>query len=387
MNGSTSSGHHHASLEDKILSHLRLRSSSSQNSAAMTRKEIQKELVTKKEDDDVDVVTFSSSSSSSDLTKKYVKRCLKRLVKRGDVVKDGKKYKLMPSSSSSASDDDDESDSNDDSRSDSASVDNDELDDEVGEEASAPFVPIAERIRQTAQTNQSDDNAISKQQMDLDEEIRRLEAELAASDDDDDDDEESDDDDSSDDDPTDGNTTTSQADGIICLSSVADERIVPLPQGALPQNKRRTLKNIDSGDGEPKKSKKRKSRSSTSKEEHVISEGLKDAVNELLSNYVPSSHLKKPFYCRVCQHQSESESDFLSHKQSEFHKGAVQQEKKRTYCKLCRKQLTSIVQMEEHLKSRPHREKMDFVKSKQSGGGGSRSRGHHGRDASGKQWC
>ena len=46
--------------------------------------------------------------------------------------------------------------------------------------------------------------------------------------------------------------------------------------------------------------------------------------------------------------------------------------------------------MEEHLKSRPHREKMDFVKSKQSGGGGGRSRssrGYHGRDASGKQWC
>lgn len=376
MNGSTSSAHRrHPSLEDKILSHLRSSSSNIQKSA-LTRKEIQKELIT----NDVVTLAFSSSSSSSsaDVTKKDVKRTLKRLVKRGDIVKDGKKYKLMPSRS-----DDDESNSDDDSsRSESASVANNELDEELGEETPAPFVPIAERIRQTAQTKQSDEHPISKQQMDLDEEIRRLEAELAKSDDEDDD-EESDDDDSNDDYAIDGNTT-SKADGIICLSSVADERIVPLPQGALPQNKRRTLKNIDSGDAEPTKSKKHKNHSSTSKEGHTISEGLTDAVNELLKSYIPSSQLKKPFYCRVCQHQAETESDFLSHKQSKFHKGAVQQEKKRTYCKLCRKQLTSIVQMEEHLKSRPHREKMDFVKSKQSGGSRSRA---HGRDASGKQWC
>eukprot|EP00986_Skeletonema_menzelii_P014346 scaffold9458_cov126-Skeletonema_menzelii.AAC.3 len=386
MNGSTSS--HHPSLEDKILSHLqrrRRRSSNDDQSSAATRKEIQKELATK------------VASSSCDVSKKDVKRSLKRLVKQGDIVKDGKKYKIVVQSSSSAAD---EYGSDGDSRrsNDSSSLDHEkdvlERDDEFPgggkEEAQvAPIVPIAERLRQKAQTEQlaDDGNSKAKEKVDLDEEIRRLEAELAESDDNDDEDEESDyDDDSSNDDSKDGNITP-KTDGIICLSSVADERIVPLPQDALPQNKRRTLKNIDAGEnGEPKKSKKRKSMSSNPKEEHAISEGLKDAVNELLSNYVPSSHLKKPFYCRVCQHQSESESDFLSHKQSEFHKGAVQQEKKRTYCKLCRKQLTSIVQMEEHLKSRPHREKMDFVKSKQSGGGRSRSNGH-GRDASGKQWC
>ncbi len=345
----------------------------------MTKKEIQKELVAK---------------DACDVSKKDVKKALKLLVKRGDVVKDGKKYKIIITTSSA--DDDDGSHSDDDSRShnslsleDDKNIHEDEDDLRGGEAAAAavaPLVPIAERLRQTAQIERSEDNSNSKQKIDLDEEIRRLEAELAESDNDD---ENSDhDDDSSDDDQSTDQNTTSQSDGIICLSSMADERIIPLPQGALPQNKRRTLKNIDSGgDGEPKK-KKSKKQKATSKEEHAISEGLKDAVNELLSNYVPSSHLKKPFYCRVCQHQSTSESDFLSHKQSEFHKGAVQQEKKRTYCKLCRKQLTSIVQMEEHLKSRPHREKMDFVKSKQSGGGGrGQSRGHHGRDASGKQWC
>ena len=395
MNGSTSS-HHPPSLEDKILSHLqrRRRKSNDDQASAATRKEILKELMTK-------VAPGSSSPSSCDVSKKNVKKSLKRLVKRGDIVKDGKKYKIVVQSSSSSSavdESDDDSSSSLDHNVKDVPERNDELSGGGEEEEAqvAPIVPIAERLRQTtAQTKRSaDDNDNPKpkeKQLDLDEEIRRLEAELAESDDDDDDeDKESDyddDDDSSDDDSKAGNTT-SQAGGIICLSSVADERIVPLPQDALPQNKRRTLKNIDAGEnGEPKKSKKRKSMSSTPKEEHVISEGLKDAVNELLSNYVPSSHLKKPFYCRVCQHQSESESDFLSHKQSEFHKGAVQQEKKRTYCKLCRKQLTSIVQMEEHLKSRPHREKMDFVKSKQSGGGRSRSSGRMGRDASGKQWC
>eukprot|EP00984_Skeletonema_dohrnii_P035885 scaffold36215_cov139-Skeletonema_dohrnii-CCMP3373.AAC.1 len=254
MNGSTTS--RRPSLEEKILSHLR--SNNNQNPEA-TRKEIQKKLVTK------DV-----TSSSSDVTKKDIKRSLKRLVKRGDIVKDGKKYKIIPPAALDDYDSDDGSRNND-----SSSLDDDERDDEAP--AVAPFVPIAERIRQTAQTERSDDNLNVKQTMDLDEEIRRLEAELADSDDDDDD-EESDYDDSSDDTSIDGNkASTSQADGIICLSSVADERIVPLPQGALPQNKRRALKNIDAGDGEPKKSKKRKSSSSTPKEEHAISEGLKDA--------------------------------------------------------------------------------------------------------------
>ena len=53
------------------------------------------------------------------------------------------------------------------------------------------------------------------------------------------------------------------------------------------------------------------------------------------------------------------------HKTTDFHKAAVSVEKKATYCKLCRKQLTSIVQMQDHLESRPHRDKMDLVKERQ----------------------
>ena len=386
MNG-TNNNHDPSSLMDRILFLLRDRQQQTAATIEVTRKAIQKHL----------------TSSSSDVTKKDVKKALKQLVKRGDLMKDGKKYMLRSSSLSSSNDNDDESNnsSDDGSRSSSASV----LGEEEEVEETAPFVPIAQRIRQTTQqVKQSDtNNQDQKQAVDLDEEIRRLEAELAQSSDDNDEDESDDYDDASDSDGSDdirnsSSSTAPQNNGIICLSSVADERIAPLPHAALPQNKRRTLKNIDSvgdssgQDATKKKSKKRKKSSQgEEKEEHTISEGLKDAVNELLQNYVPSSHLKKPFYCRVCQHQSESEEDFLSHKQSEFHRGAVQQERKRTYCKLCRKQLTSIVQMEEHLKSRPHREKMDFVKSKQNGVGGRggfrNQGGRHGRDASGKQWC
>jgi hypothetical protein len=393
MNG-TNNNHDPSSLMDRILFLLRDRQQQTAATIEVTRKAIHKNL---------------TSSSSSDVTKKDVKKALKQLVKRGDLMKDGKKYKLQSSSLLSSNDNESESNnsSDDGSRSSSASV----LGEEEVEET-APFVPIAQRIRQTTQqvkqssdTNNQDIGSNNpKQAVDLDEEIRRLEAELAQSSDDNDDEDESDDyDDASDNGCSDdirnsSSSTAPQDNGIICLSSVADERIAPLPHAALPQNKRRTLKNIDSvGDSSgqnatKRKSKKRKKSSQGEKEEeHTISEGLKDAVNELLQNYVPSSHLKKPFYCRVCQHQSESEADFLSHKQSEFHRGAVQQERKRTYCKLCRKQLTSIVQMEEHLKSRPHREKMDFVKSKQNGGGGRggfrNQGGRHGRDASGKQWC
>lgn len=391
MNGTNNNHDPSSSLTERILFHLRDRQQqqTAATAAEVTRKAIQKKL------------TSSSSADDDVVTKKDVKKALKQLVKRGDITKNGKKYKLQSSTLSSCNDNDDESNnsSDDGSRSSSASVFGEEEEEEV--EETAPFVPIAQRIRQTTQQvkhSDTDNRDIGsnnpKQAVDLDEEIRRLEAELAQSSDDNDDEDESDDYvDASDNDGSDDIRN-----GIICLSSVADERIAPLPHGALPQNKRRTLKNIDSvgdssgQDATRKKSKKRKKSSQGEKEEeHTISEGLKDAVNELLQNYVPSSHLKKPFYCRVCQHQSESEEDFLSHKQSEFHRGAVQQERKRTYCKLCRKQLTSIVQMEEHLKSRPHREKMDFVKSKQNGGGGRggfrNQGGRHGRDASGKQWC
>jgi len=377
-----------SSLDGDILSYLRRSCQSS--AAAVSRKDIQKQLAVKKKD---------------------VKHTLKRLVKQNVIAKNGKKYTyIQPKSSSSSS-----------------SI--------VGSE---DIVPIAQRMRtkdddkhQQLQRGESNNNKV-----DLDDEIKRLEAELAAdnssnseSDDDiEDDDFESDDDNTSNNKKTisfgedsihkydNGKQTTNshEADiggtGVICLSNVANDRIEPLPQSALPQNKRKMLKGIDSVDdneGSSSSNKRSKKQKLQDKEEHKVSEGLKHAVQDLLQNYIrPSQIDRPPFYCRVCQHQSSSQSEFDTHRASEFHKVAVKEEQKKTYCKLCRKQLTSVVQMEEHLKSKPHRQKMDYVKNKQrgliggrdSGGRGGRGRGglqsSNGRGGRGmqngssrRQWC
>ncbi|KAL7535500.1 hypothetical protein ACHAXR_010860, partial [Thalassiosira sp. AJA248-18] len=294
-----------------------------------------------------------------------------------------------------------------------------------------------------------EDGDSNNEKIDLDDEIRRLEEELAADDDDSESESESDDDDDDENESDhdhikehnskkrisfgpnsihefddhrsskrrhnklqDSMNDDDSGGGIICLSNLAHDRIEPLPQSALPQNKRRKLKGVDTtstttddDDGVNKKrKKKRKLPEEEQREEHTVSEGLKHAVQDLLQNYIPSSQLDKPpFYCRICQHQSTCQNEFNTHRSTDFHKAAVKEERKRTYCKLCRKQLTSVVQMEEHLKSRPHRDKMDFVKGKQrgligrttgrgNGGGGGRGAGG-GRgwqkkgDSSGRQWC
>ena len=370
-------------VDDDILSYLR----SCQSSAAVSRKDIQKHLAVKQKD---------------------IKQALKRLVKQNVIAKNGKKYTYIEQQSSSSS----------------------------MMDSSEDIVPIAQRMRtkdnNTHQQLQSESN---NNKVDLDDEIKRLEAELAADDSSEIDDDIEDDDYASEDDNTsnnnkkaisfgedsihkyvDGKQTTNshEADiggtGVICLSNVANDRIEPLPQSALPQNKRKMLKGIDSNDNEGSSSnnnKRSKKQKQQDKEEHKVSEGLKHAVQDLLQNYIrPSQIDRPPFYCRVCQHQSSSQSEFDEHRASEFHKVAVKEEQKKTYCKLCRKQLTSVVQMEEHLKSKPHRQKMDYVKNKQrgfiggrdSGGSGSRGRGgswqsSNGRgrgtqnDSSRRQWC
>ena len=336
-------------------------------------------------------------------------------MKQGAIVKDGKSYAVAAESSS-----DDDSSSSSSSSSEGSGSDSS---DEHAKDA-PPLVPIAQLMRQTKQTEvqegkeEAHDN--NQKKVDLDDEIARLEAELAADD--------SKDDSESDDDDDDGYSESDEEDtnkdrrskrisfgantiheiesnprkknksyddnkddspGIISLSDLANDRIEPLPQSALPQNKRRKLKIDQSGDGDndTKKRKKRKRSDSTEGEEqqHTISEGLKSAVQDLLQNYVRPSHINRPpFYCRVCQHQSSSQEEFNTHKSTEFHVAAVQEEKKRSYCKLCRKQLTSVVQMEEHLKSKPHRDRMDYVKGKQRGLiGGARGRDVGGRGGEG----
>ena len=405
--GEMSSSSSSSSLNNQIISYLRSRSSSDAD-ASTTRKDIQTHLKNSSGDGDDD--ESSDSGYKSNWPKKDIKHALKQLAKQGAIVKDGKSYAVAAESSS----DDDSSSSSSSSEGGGGS----DSSDEHAKDA-LPLVPIAQLMRQTKQTEvqggkeEAHDN--NQKKVDLDDEIARLEAELAADDSNDDSESDDDDDGYSESDEEDTNKerrskrisfgantiheiesnprkknksyddNKDDSPGIISLSDLANDRIEPLPQSALPQNKRRKLKIDQSGDGDndTKKRKKRKRSDSTEGEEqqHTISEGLKSAVQDLLQNYVRPSHINRPpFYCRVCQHQSSSQEEFNTHKSTEFHVAAVQEEKKRSYCKLCRKQLTSVVQMEEHLKSKPHRDRMDYVKGKQRGLIG----GARGRDVGGR---
>ena len=384
-------------MEDAILSCLR-----GSRLAVVTRREIRTSV------NRIESCSEEVKLAFDDWTKKDIKHALKRMVKRGVVMKSGKDYSPISRSEGENS---------------TAAAGAG-----VGDAADILPVPIAQRMRKMPQ-KVNDDAAVrngGSSGADLDEEIRRLEEDLAAdsceSDDGDDDDDESGEK------IEDGVKSTKTAihesqdskrkkshhdmdhdeysDKIICLSNLANDRIEPLPQNALPQNKRRKLKGVDSTSdkNELKKRKRRDSSDLPERQQHTVSEGLKHAVQDLLQNYVRPSQLDRPpFYCRLCQHQSKSQSEFDSHRASEFHKVAVAEEKKSTYCKLCRKQLTSVIQMEEHLKSRPHRDRMDFVKGKQRGsvgatrgvgrdGGKGRGDFHNQRggsksDQSGRQWC
>lgn len=342
----------------------------------------------------------SSANNAATWTKKDILRALKRLAKRKTITytKKGKYYRIAQDEGG---------------RNIATNVDED------GDANDERSVPIAKRMRgkQPAMVNHADDTRNGdSEEVDLDEEIRRLEAELAA--------DESDGESESDEEIVDNSAATSihgnydagnehtrksnaqtqdvddDNTGIICLSNLANDRIEPLPETSLPKNKRRMMKGVDSTSGteilpNERKKKQKRAQSSSSTADHTVSKGLQDAVTDLLQSYIPSSQLDRPpFYCRVCQHQSSTQIEFDTHRSTDLHKVAVKEERKRTYCKLCKKQLTSLVQMEEHLGSRPHRERMDKVMDKQRGiaGGGSRGKGekyHRGlKSGQGeRQWC
>ena len=84
-----------------------------------------------------------------------------------------------------------------------------------------------------------------------------------------------------------------QDQGAICLSECASDFIAPLPKTVLPTNKRKKLKIDSEEDG------------SNENGSGGFSDGLRDAVKEVLSGYVARSSEKIPFYCRVCLFASE----------------------------------------------------------------------------------
>jgi hypothetical protein len=370
-------------LEETILLHI-----SKSGVSRVNKKEIRRHI---------------KSSTDGHWSKKDIKRALKQLVSNEQLCKESDEY-FIPVSNASDSEEDD----------DSVSESSEEL------STKQTFVPIAQRIRHQPQdkyvelpAGKVESTEASKKQVDLDEEIRRLEAELAADSPSDEDDVSDNDDEGSLSDMDDGrkrqvsfgqnSTLTFQRDsdsdhsevqsddningsGIICLSESANERIEPLPASAMPQIARKTAYD------HVKKSKKRK----LDKEEHTVNEGLKQAVKDILDNYKSRSEVQQtPWYCRICQHQAADEAEFISHRESEFHKTAVSEHQRKTYCKMCRKRMTSVIQFEEHLRSRPHREMLGAKRAQQQGrgrGDGRMGRGREGRFGRGygsskRQWC
>ena len=344
-------------------------------------------------------------SKYPDIRKNHIKKALQKLLRKGDIVSIVRNRDVCYQMSSNEDDDlnNDESDGEDATGTQPEKVDKVE----EHEESQQP-VPFAELMRQKAEaalpqmkvaptkksvrfSEPSDDD-----EMDIDDQIRRLERELEEDISDDYSTDEDDDDEAR----NNPNATARQAAAsrdtetkestILSLSTLADDRIRALPATCLPQAgaSKRLFSSVDA---------RNKSDSSTTapnkkikkddKKQQQVSKGLREAVEEVLNGYVARSSERLPFYCRLCAKQYENEREFTKHKKGAFHKAAVAIEQKATYCRLCHKQLTSPTQMEEHLKSRPHRERLQSTKRKQARGSTQDSRasnyGHDSRRSGG----
>ena len=263
---------------------------------------------------------------------KHVKKALRKLEARGEIERNGDLYQI-------------------------ASVMR-----ETERSQNKNVLPIGMQMRK-AQT-QKKSVAFSEPEVDLDDEIRRLEQELQNSE-------------SSDSDDDEGGDEDSTA-GIVCLSAFADDRSEHLPESCLPEPGKYSSRAGKSPNevGTNKRHEIEKRRAEERK-----NSGLEQAVKEVLNGYKPRSSERLPFYCRYCAKQYNNETEFFEHKQTEFHKTAVDMERRATYCRLCNKQLTSPAQMKEHLKSRPHKERLQNVRERQRGQGNRRS------DPKRRQWC
>jgi hypothetical protein len=266
--------------------------------------------------------------------KKHVKKALQKLREQGAIVKTGKDYSIAPS---------------------------------VGQASATSFkptteqnetVPIAEKLRQNAKKDPRKKVTFEEPKVDVDEEIRRLEMELQQSDD-------------SDDDSSLEPESAIEGHGSLCLSKYADDRVENLPASSLPLPGR-----YDANDRKAGKNKNQVAEGGG----HERGSGLRQAVKELFQGYQARSSERLPFYCRFCSKQYRDETEFLDHRQTEFHVTAVAVEKKATYCRLCRKQLTSPEQMKEHLASKPHKEKLQSTINYQ------RSNPRQKKDSTRRQW-
>jgi len=270
--------------------------------------------------------------------KKYVKKTLKKLVQTREIVKDGNLYRIAKVGTVTEAT--------------TPSAEKNDLE-----------LPIAVRLRKEQEAAAKKSVKFAENEIDLDDEIKRLEMELNQASDESSDEESSKD--GEDENPA-----------VLSLSAYADDRIEHLPETCLPEpgkyHSRAKPGSFSKKTGTTKKS-----------GEQSKKDGLKEAVQEVLNGYRARSSERLPFYCRFCSKQYSNETEFFDHKNSDFHKTAVAMERKATYCRLCRKQLTSPEQMKEHLLSRPHKERLQTVRIRQrSDANGSQSE----RGRSARQW-
>jgi hypothetical protein len=163
------------------------------------------------------------------------------------------------------------------------------------------------------------------QEMDLDDEIARLEAELQN-------DSSSESDDSDLDDDGDGDklkTPLSQDDMIpalpaSCLPTIATKKIAIVPESS-------------------KKKRSKKSKDKTPAPAVVPKAVKQQELMNYIRGYTPSEH--RPFHCRICNFQGESLEDWNAHKQTSTHQENSDKEKKACFCRLCRKDFTSPAQV------------------------------------------
>jgi len=150
---------------------------------------------------------------------------------------------------------------------------------------------------------------------------------------------------------------------VLRSKSLLEDRITPLPASLLPSTTCGFSSGHNSGSKRPP-AKVRFVESDQDKRSKTKIERVSDEakIRELLKNYTPTSLDKRPFWCRICRYQGSSESDFYTHRVSDFHKKAAAIEAKMCTCRPCKKSFTSLEQMKEHCKGKIHKGRIEMLR-------------------------
>ena len=192
---------------------------------------------------------------------------------------------------------------------------------------------------------------------DIDDEIQRLERDLQQG---------SDDDEDSDDDSENEDGVKNTVTMILSISESKQNPIEKLPTHCLPPSL--TLNKLKSKAGSKKRSRNEDTNDTNggTNNNNISGAGLKKAVQELIQNYQGRNSTERiPYFCRYCQHQATDYNDFQHHQTIPSHIQNVTLHNKASYCKLCSKQFNSPIQLQEHLQSKPHHDKLQYLQSKQ----------------------